>query len=225
MTEMGLAAELREGVGKGRARKIRGSGKIPAVLYGRGKPTVSITLDPRALERLLQTSEAGLNTLIDLRLPSEGRADEKVVLVKEMQRDPVRGSLLHVDLYEVDLTQIVAVSIPVHLRGKPKGVEMGGVLDHPMRELEIECLPRAIPDGIEVDVSQLEIGDGIHVRDLSLPKGVELRSDPDLSVAHVSAPAVEATAPEVEGAEALEGEAAPAEAGAAETPEGEAEGS
>jgi large subunit ribosomal protein L25 len=131
------------------------------------------------------------------------------VLVKEMQRDPVQGSLLHVDLYAVDLTQTVEVAVPIHLSGKPKGVEMGGVLEHPMREIEVECLPRAIPDAITVDVSELEIGDGIHVRDLALPEDVKLLSDPDLAVAHISTPTVEEAAPEVE---ALEGEEAPAEA-------------
>lgn len=209
MAESALGVEIREESGKGAARKTRAAGRIPGVLYGRGQPTVSITLNPRELERLLQVSEAGLNTLIDLRFPDSARADDKVVLVKEMQRDPVRGSLLHVDLYEVDLTQTVEVEVPIHLSGKPKGVEMGGVLEHPMREIEVECLPRAIPDAITVDVSELEIGDGIHVRDLVLPEGVKLLSDPDLAVAHISAPTVEEAAPEVE---ALEGEEAPAEA-------------
>lgn len=212
MAQNVLAAEPRERSGKESARKIRRAGRIPAILYGRGKPSVPLSLDPRDLEKLLQTSDAGLNTLIDLKLPKDGKQGEKVVLVKEIQRDPVRGYLLHVDLLELDLTETVEVSVPIHLTGKSKGVEMGGVLDHTLRELEIECLPRAIPDEIEVDVSQLEIGDVIHVSDLRLPEGVELRSDPELAVAHVFAPAAEeeaAPAPEVapEVAEAPEEEA------------------
>lgn len=212
MAQNVLAAEPRERSGKENARKIRRAGRIPAILYGRGKPSVPLSLDPRDLEKLLQTSDAGLNTLIDLKLPKDGKKGEKVVLVKEIQRDPVRGFLLHVDLLELDLTETVEVSVPIHLTGKSKGVEMGGVLDHTLRELEIECLPRAIPDEIEVDVSQLEIGDVIHVSDLRLPEGVELRSDPELAVAHVFAPAAEeevAPAPEVapEVAEAPEEEA------------------
>jgi large subunit ribosomal protein L25 len=222
VAETALGVEIREERGKEAARKTRVAGRIPGVLYGRGQPTVSITLNPRELERLLRASEAGLNTLIDLRFPDSAQASDKVVLVKEMQRDPLQGSLLHVDLYEVDLTQTVEVAVPIQLSGKPKGVEMGGVLDHPMREIVIECLPRAIPDAITVDVGELEIGDGIHVRDLALPEGVKLLSDPDLAVAQISTPTVEEAAPEVE---ALEGEEAPAEAAPTEAAEPHEEGS
>ncbi len=221
MGEYALEVELREGTGKGVARKLRAAGRIPGVLYGRGKPPQSFTLDPRALERVIATSEAGMNTLIDLSIAGSRDRAERVVLVKELQRDPVRGAPLHVDLYQVDLTTTIAVKVPIHLLGRPKGVEFsGGILDHALRELDVECLPRAIPESISVDVSELEIGGSIHVRDLALPEGVKLRSDPDLSVASVVAPKVEeeaAPAAPVEGAEAVaaapvEGEAEAAEA-------------
>jgi large subunit ribosomal protein L25 len=214
--EYALEVELREGTGKGVARKLRAAGRIPATLYGRGKGATSVSLDPGALERLLRESDAGLNTLIDVRVPGQA-GEPRVVLVKEFQRDPVDGVALHVDLYQVDLATTVEVEVPIHLTGRPRGVELAdGILDHSLREILIACLPRAIPESIEVDVTELEIGDTIHVRDLALPEGGELRSDADLSVASVvAAKVIEEETP----AEALaEGEAAPAEPGA----EGEA---
>ena len=218
MGQNDLVAEVREGKGKGVARKLRAAGRIPAVLYGRGKESRSLTLDPHALEQLLRASDAGMNTLIDLRVAGP-EAKGQVVLVKELQRDPVRGVPLHADLYQVDLETSIDVSVPIHLVGRPQGVELhDGILDHSLRELEIACLPRAIPESFEVDVSELEIGDTIHVRDLALPEGVELRSDADLSVASVVAARV------VEEEAAVEGEAegvAPVEGAEGEQPAAE----
>jgi large subunit ribosomal protein L25 len=213
-----LEVELREGVGKGVARKLRAAGRIPGVLYGRGKAPQSVALDPRALERVLEASEAGLNTLIDLRIAGSRDRAERVVLVKELQRDPVRGAPLHVDLYQVDLTATIEVKVPIVLRGRPRGVELsGGILDQALRELDVACLPRAIPESISVDVSELEIGGSVHVRDLVLPEGVALRSDPDLSVASVIVPKVEEeAAPAAAPAEGEAAAAAPAEGAAAE---------
>jgi large subunit ribosomal protein L25 len=219
-----LEVELREGTGKGVARKLRAAGRIPGVLYGRGEPPQSVVLDPRALERVIATSDAGMNTLIDLNIAGSRDRAERVVLVKELQRDPVRGAPLHVDFYQVDLTATIEVKVPIVLRGRPKGVELsGGILDQALRELDVECLPRAIPESITLDVSELEIGSSIHVRDLALPEGVVLRSDPDLSVASVITPKVEEEAVPV--AAPVEGEAAavPAE-GAAAPADAEKEG-
>jgi len=220
-----LSAELRDGVGKGVNRKLRTSGRIPGVVYGKRRDPQSIQLDPSALERLLRGSGAGLNTLIDLSVG--GRTD--TVLVKELQRHPVGGEFWHVDFYQVDLTRKITVSVPIHFIGKARGVEFGGILDHPLRELEVECLPRAIPEFVEVDVSSLEIGQAIHVSELHLPEGVEVKTDGTLPVASVVLPAaeVEATPTEtiVEG-EVPEGEAAvaaaPAEGGKAKAEGGKA---
>jgi large subunit ribosomal protein L25 len=218
-----LSAETRSETGKGANRRLRVIGKIPGVIYGKGRDAQSVTLDPRALETLLHKSGAGLNTLIDLSV--SGRTD--TVLVKELQRHPVYGSYMHVDFFKVDLTQKITVSVPIHFTGKARGVEFGGILDHPLRELEVECLPRAIPEFVEVDVSALEIGQAIHVSELRLPEGVEVKTDPTLPVASVVLPAaeVEATPVEtvVEGevAEGAEAAAAPAEAASAK---GKAEG-
>ncbi len=207
-----LVVELREGAGKSRARKLRAAGRIPGVLYGRGRQTVAISLDPLGLERSISASDAGVNTLFDLEVSGNGEFKGRVVMLKELQRDPIYGGLLHADLYEVDLSQTVEVSVPLHVRGSAHGVSMGGILDHSLRELEIECMPRDIPGEIELDVSALDIGDSIHVRDLALPENVTLRTDPDLAVVSVILPAKEEEPTPEEAAEVAEG---------AEVPEGE----
>jgi large subunit ribosomal protein L25 len=207
-----LVAEARDATGKGVSRRLRAAGRIPAVLYGKGAESKAISIDPSALQRLLQGSGAGMNTLIELSVDGTTRT----VLVKELQRDPVRGRPLHTDFYLVDLDQTVEVSVPIHLVGRPEGVELGGILDHPLREIELECLPRAIPESVDVDVSALQVGDSIHVRDLELPEGSSVRTDVNLAVASVIAPVVvvepEPVEPEVgevvEGAEDAEGDEA-----------------
>jgi large subunit ribosomal protein L25 len=203
-----LVAESRTSTGKGVARKLRAAGRIPGVLYGKGRESRPIALDPRALERVLHQSGAGMNTLIDLEMDG----GQQVVLVKELQRDPVHGLYLHADLYLVDLTQTIEVSVPLHFVGKAAGTEFGGILDHPLREIEVECLPRAIPDQIEVDVSPLDVGDSLHVRDLVLPPGVTVTTDLDLAVASVVLPAAEEVveAAEITAEVPVEGEGAPA---------------
>jgi large subunit ribosomal protein L25 len=212
--EFALDAEPRKGTGKGVARKLRAAGRIPAVCYRRNTPAEPISVDPQILERLLRASSAGLNTLIDLRVTGGGAFDGRQVLVKELQRDPVSGDFLHVDLFAVDLDTLIQVSVPLRLEGTAEGVTMGGIVDHALRELELECLPDAIPEEILVDVSALDIGQSIHVRELALPEGVTLISDSDLSVVSVVAPAaVEEEAPEEE--EGVEGEEAEGEEAAA----------
>jgi large subunit ribosomal protein L25 len=199
---------MRDGNGKGAARKLRQAGRIPAVVYGRKRAAQSITVHPDSLQKLLR-GEAGMNTLIDLSL---GGATT-TVLVKGLQRDPVRGRYLHADFYEVDLTQKVTVSVPIHLIGKAAGIEMGGILDHPLRELLIECLAREIPQRIDVDVTALNVNDSIHVSDLRLAPGLAIKTDGALAVASVVLPAAEEeatpAAATAEGAPA-EGEAAAA---------------
>ena len=209
MAENALSGEVREGSGKGVARKLRAAGRIPAVVYGKGKAGSNITVDPTELEKLLHASGSGMNTLIDLSVGG----GHTTVLVKELQREPVRGGYLHADFFEVDLTAKVQVDVPIHFVGKAKGLEFGGILDHPVRELEVECLPRAIPDAIEVDVTALEIGDSIHVREVTVPEGVRVLTEGDLSVASMVPPTAEEE-PEVtepaEGEVPAEGEAAAA---------------
>jgi large subunit ribosomal protein L25 len=218
VAENALVAEARDGTGKGVARKLRATGRIPAVVYGRKRAAQSIIVNPDALQKLLRGS-AGMNTLIDLTV---GGATS-TVLVKGLERDPVRGKYLHADFYEVDLTQKVTVSVPIHLIGKAAGTDFGGILDHPLRELLIECLAREIPQRIDVDVTALQVNDSIHVSDLRLAPGLTVKTDGALAVASVVLPAAEEVAPvaaAVEGAP-VEGEAAAAPA-AGEAPKTDA---
>ncbi len=224
MADNALASELREGIGKGVARKLRAAGRVPGTLYGPGKTPTSIALDPRALERILKKSAQGRNTLIDLTVSANGSgSSNQVVLIKDMQREPLSGSLIHVDLYALDLSQMISVEVPIHVIGTPVGVQVGGgILDHPLRTLEIECLPHAIPEALEVEAGQLDLGDSIHVRDVPLPTGVTLKTDEDLTVISVVAPKAEVEETPVvegegeEGAEVAEGAAAPTEGAGAE---------
>jgi large subunit ribosomal protein L25 len=217
VAENALQVEVRDAVGKGVARKLRAAGRIPAVCYGKARESVGLALDPNALRKLLDASDAGMNTIISLE--GGGSVDGTMVLVKELQRDPVYGAYLHADFYTVDLEQRVEVSVPVHITGKAIGVEEGGVLDQALREIELSCLPLSIPKELMADVSQLDLGQSLHVRDIALPAGVELKSDPDLSVVSVVAPMKEEeeAVPE-EGAE--EGDVEAAESGEASQEEG-----
>ena len=215
MSQTALVVEAREGTGKGIARRLRAAGRIPGVLYGRGRDPMPVAMDPKALERALRAG--GANTLLDVTIEGRPELGGTVALVKELQRDPLRGAILHADLYQVDLTRAVEVDVPIHLVGKAHGIEFGGILEHTLREVRLECLPRAIPEAIEVDISALEIGDVVHVRDLLLPNDVTLLTDGDLGVAHVALPAAEPT-PE-EAAVAAEAPAEGAAPAAAETGE------
>ena len=226
MGEFALGVELREGRGKGVARKLRAAGRIPGICYRRNAESIAVSLDPRELDLVLRNASAGINTLLDLKVAGGGDFDGRQVLIKELQRDPISGAYLHADLYAVDLKQTIHVSIPIQINGSAIGVTLGGgILDHATRELDVECLPNAIPEEFAVDVSHLEIGDSIHVRDLGVPEGVEILNDPDVPIVSVVAPAVveeEAPAEEEleaegeEGALDAEGEAGAAPAESAE---------
>ena len=154
MSEVSLSVEQRVDTGKGVARKLREAGRVPGVVYGGGHDPVSVTLDPKVLERIIETNHAGINALIDL----EGASGlgGRTVMVKELQREAVKGYVLHADLFEVNLQERVHVSVPVHLEGEPIGVKLGGgLLDHELHHVEISCLPSNIPDQLVVDVSEL----------------------------------------------------------------------
>ena len=211
MADYQLNLEVRESTGKGVARKLRAKGRIPGVCYGAGADTVPIALDPSTLERALRASAAGLNTLFGVQ--GGGAFHGKSVLIKELQRDPVQRNLLHADFYAVDLTKEIEVKVPLHLTGTAAGLMNGGIVDHQLREIEIKCLPTAIPESFSLDVTALNVGDSLHVRDIALPEGVTLVSDPGLGVVSVVIPA--------KAEEEVAAEAAAAE-GAAATAEGEA---
>jgi large subunit ribosomal protein L25 len=203
-----LQAEKRDGRGKNEARRLRASGRVPAVLYGAKRDTaVEISVDPKAVLRILH-SESGVNTLIGLH-GVEGAADTKV-LVKEYQLDPIAHKLLHVDFYQVAMDKALTVTVPIVLKGEAKGVkQQGGIVDFVNREIEIECLPGDIPEGITVDVSELMLNQGIRVRDLETAGAKwSAVTDADVMIVHVVPPrAEEEPAP----AEAVAAPAAPAE--------------
>src|SRR5438128_7931231 len=192
--EATLEATSRDSFGKNEARRTRRDGRVPAVLYGGdAKETMPIAVEPRALLRILH-SESGANTLISLKLAGGGDAR---VLVKEYQLDPVTHQLLHADFYRVAMDRAIQVTIPVVVKGEPKGVkQQGGILEFIRREIEIECLPADIPEHVEVDVSELMLHQGIRVRDLPVDPKWKPISEPDMMLVHVIMPkAEEAPAP------------------------------
>jgi large subunit ribosomal protein L25 len=205
-----MTAEIREGVGKERAAKLRAKGLIPAIFYGPRSQTIPLVIDPKELAKALQT-EAGENVLIDLDIRKGNQLDRKVVMLKDIQIDTLQRITLHTDFYEVAMDEMVTVEVPIHLVGKPEGTKMGGILEQILRVIQIQCLPGDIPKGIDMDVSALKIGDSIHVQDIKLEKA-KILSDANLTIATVVPPVVEekvveAVAPEVaEGVEVKEKE-------------------
>ena len=197
-TEARLKATPREGTRKGANRKLRATGRVPGVVYGHNETTRSVSIDAHELEVLFSKISVE-NTVIKLQI--EGEKGEVQTLVREVQSNPVKGTVLHVDFLQLHAGEKVDVDVPVHLVGNPAGVKAGGVMDHQIHELPVRCLPAAIPESIEVDVSALELGDSIHVSDLQLPEGVETDMDGERTVCSVVAPAVlEVAAPaETEG--------------------------
>ena len=207
--EARLAAETRSARGKNEARRVRSAGRVPAVVYGgdtRGGQAV--TVDPKELLRILH-SESGVNTLIELAL--DGGAASRV-LVKEFQLDPISSELLHVDFYRLAMDRAITVTVPVALAGEAVGVkQQGGLVDFVTREVQVECMPSEIPEHIEVDVTELHIGDGVRLRDLVEGVAWKPVSEPDTLLVHVIPPKVDESEAEEAEAEGGEGEA---EAGA-----------
>ncbi|HET7219939.1 MAG TPA: 50S ribosomal protein L25 [Vicinamibacterales bacterium] len=201
MASATLKIEKRDGRGKNEARRLRASGRIPAVLYGAEKgKALEIAVDPKALLRILH-SESGVNTLIGLEGLTDGGRDARV-LVKEYQLDPIDHKLLHADFYQVAMDKTLTVTVPVVLKGEAKGVkQQGGIVDFVNREIEIEVLPADIPESIVVDVSELMLNQGVRVRDLQT-EGARWKpvSDADMMIVHVVTLKVEEEAPAAEAA-------------------------
>ena len=182
-----LAATIREQAGKGPARSMRRAGKVPAVLYGQGE-CLLLTVNPEQLVKILK-SHAGSTALISLTVTGAKSKPDRTALLRDYQVDPVSGAVLHADLFEVSMNKPIRVKVPIHvIGGVPAGVKEGGVLHHNMRELHIECLPAALPDHVEVDASALNIGDGIHLKEVASREGVRFLDDPDQMVVSVAAP-------------------------------------
>lgn len=184
MASANLKAKPRDGTGKGDNRKLRTTGLVPAVVYGHGEKTRSVAIDAHELELLFQKVHVE-NTVIDLNI--EGEKPIKT-LVREVQTHPARGNVLHVDFYQIHAGELVQVQIPLNFTGTAAGVKAGGMLQHTMDELDIRVSADAIPDRIDVDVTNLNIGDSVHVSDLNIPKGVEVLDNADRSVCSVIPP-------------------------------------
>ncbi len=207
-----LNAEVRKERGKEKAKKLRAQGLVPAVFYGPRSETIGLVVNPKDLSKTLQT-EAGENVIIDLFIRNGEESLKKLVMLKDIQIHPLQRTTLHADFYEVSMDEMIVVEVPVHLLGKPEGVKMGGILDHVLRTLQVQCLPGDIPRSIDVDVSALNIGDSVHVREMSIEKG-KILTDANFTIASVVPPAAEAKPAE----EAVPEEAA-AEGEAKETAE------
>ena len=220
MAEVKLAAKKRSVTGKGPARQARKEGRVPATLYGRGLTPLSIDVDRRDLITAFHT-DAGMNVLLDLEIDG----GTTLAIARELQRDPVRGTLLHADFVAVDRTQEIEVDVPLHLVGESAGVKSGGVLEQPLFTLHVRCTVTDVPDGIDADISALEIGDALRVEDLARDASFTILNDPDTPVAIVAAPiseeeleameaeaGVEQEAPEMVGEEGEEEGEEPAEA-------------
>ena len=201
-----LEAQPRTPGNKNDARRVRSGGKIPGVVYGAGKDAVSVSLDPRQVSRILH-SQSGHNTIFDLAF--DGGEKTKAMIV-DWQYEPIKGSLLHIDLKRIAMDQKLQVRVPIVLKGEATGVkQQGGILEQITREVEIECLPGDIPTGIEADISELVFGKVMRIADLPHSEKLKFLSDPNTPVAHVISIKEEVAAtPEAVAAEAA---AAPAE--------------
>ena len=172
-----LHASLREEKGKELNKKLRGTGLVPAVVYKKGEDTLSLKIGNKDLSKALHT-EAGENVIIKLHVDGAKKKRDRTVVLKEVQKDPIKDYLLHVDFQEISLTETLKAKVPIVAKGEAIGVKQdGGVLQHVLWEAEVECLPTNIPEKIEIEVSELKIGDSLHVKDIQVPADVKILDD------------------------------------------------
>jgi len=190
-----LKTNIRTSVGNSHARALRRKKQIPAVLYGRGKKTVLLSVYLSELERALKKSKTG-QALLNL-VVQNNETYTKPAIIKELQMHPVGRNILHVDFYEIDMNRKIKIKVPVVTKGKSKGVEQGGVLQIIRRELEVLCLPLEIPKSFEIDITDFDIGDSLHVKSIPLKDNIEIPADVDFTVLTIASPkAVEEAVPE-----------------------------
>ena len=210
MEQIKLKASLREGKGKQAVKKLRAQGLVPGVVYHRGEEPVSITVVDKEISKIIH-SEGGENILINLTIDKEGApasgGKSRAVIIKELQHHPVKRSILHIDFNEISMTEKIIIEVEVVGQGESVGVKQeGGVLDHPLRQLKIQCLPVDIPKHIDVDISGLKIGQSIHVKDLVLSDKIKVLTDLELVLFAVKMPVeekVEETAAEPQEVEVM----------------------
>jgi len=203
MAQFSLSARIRDNTGKGVARRLRRDDRIPAVFYGPNAKATMLSVGYSDLKGIIKqnTSE---NIILGLQIESESGIESRKVMLKELQIDPIKDTYLHADFYEISMDKELTVDIPVHLVNTPIGVPKGGILQHVKREITITCLPDNLVDSLEVDVSGLDIGDSIHIRDIEIPEGITTAQEDHLTIAVVVAPSVIAEEEEVEEIEEVE---------------------
>lgn len=208
MEKIFLDAEIREELGRGKVKDLRDKGFIPAVVYKKGKDTVSVKVSRHELLHLVHEHRPE-SIIINLRIKDDKKSKERACLIKEIQYNPITDDIRHVDFNEISLTEQIKVNVPIVARGEPVGVKQeGGSLEHILWEVEIECLPTDIPKEIEVDVAQMKIGDNIHIKDINFPANIKVLHEPDTVVLTVASPMKEEVAAptEIEGEEKQEPE-------------------
>jgi large subunit ribosomal protein L25 len=186
-----LSAQTRTSIGRGAVRKIKQQGLVPAVVYGAKQQPQHLQLASRDIKNVLAHA-TGEHFLVELEIADGGSSTNRLALIQEVQHHPLRGDVLHVDFHAVSADELLHASVPVETTGEANGVRnFGGLLEVPLHSLEVECLPKDLPDVIRIDVSALNVGDAIHIRDLKLPQGVKAKGDLDLTVVRVAAPTVQ----------------------------------
>ncbi len=213
MPQLSLAAQVRTDAGKGAARRLRRNDQVPAIFYGPNSQPVMLAVKYLDLKTLLKSASSE-NVIFQLQIESGQGKSSKTVMLKELQADPIKPVYYHADFYEISMDKELTLNVPVHLVGTPTGASKGGILQHVKRELSVICLPGNLVEFLEVDVTALDIGDAVHVKDLALPTGMKTAEDGDTTVAVVTAPHVVAEKVEeevVEGEEKAEEAAAAAE--------------
>ena len=184
MAEVTLEVARREQAGKGIAKKLRQEGKVPAVVYGGHREPVAIAVDRKAVTDLIQKSDHGVRSIFLLKM--SGTDQQRHAMIKDIQINPLTRKMEHIDFVRVLMDEVIRTTVPVHVTGTAPGVKEGGMLDTQIRELHVECLPNAIPDSIDVDISNLGMHEFIHVSDLKVPEGVKVLDDAERVVVGVT---------------------------------------
>jgi large subunit ribosomal protein L25 len=203
MATVQLDSKVRTQTGKGASRRLRTEGRLPAIFYGPEAEPIMLSIDYLQLKKVLK-GKAAENIIVDLQIDSNGRSQSKTVMIKELQRDPITRDYLHVDFFEISMGKEIEAVIPLQLINTPLGVTNGGLLQHIRRELSVSCLPKDLIEKIDIDVSGLDIGDSLHIRDITLPAGLNSTEDDDFTIATVVAPTITAEPEEVEAEEVEE---------------------
>lgn len=189
METLDLNATVRTTTGNGPARALRRNGQIPAVVYGRNTDTTMLAIDAHDLELAMKNRNVNqmlLNLIID-----QKKSKKRAVMIKELQKNPLGSEIFHVDFYEIDMQRKIRVNIPIVTTGKSVGIERGGLLQVVRRELEVLCLPGEIPESFEIDISDLDIGDSVHVEEIPVAEGVEILYDVNFTVVTIISPTIE----------------------------------